>query len=114
MACATRRIRRHRRGRAARLAAGNGRLRRAGQIVRRHDSRRTYVHCFPISVDRACWACSKSAATSPWPTTTSAPPKALGLYRNYLSLLDYSERDTLTGMLNRKTFDENLARSWPE
>jgi diguanylate cyclase (GGDEF)-like protein len=32
----------------------------------------------------------------------------ISLYRNYLSLLDYSERDTLTGLLNRRTFDENL------
>ena len=30
----------------------------------------------------------------------------LRLYGNFQSLLDYSERDTLTGLLNRKTFDE--------
>jgi diguanylate cyclase (GGDEF)-like protein len=30
----------------------------------------------------------------------------LSVYRNFQSLLDYSERDTLTGLLNRKTFDE--------
>ena len=30
----------------------------------------------------------------------------LRFYGNYLSLLDYSELDTLTGLLNRKTFDE--------
>ena len=30
------------------------------------------------------------------------------VYRNYQSLLDYSERDALTGLLNRKTFDEHL------
>jgi diguanylate cyclase (GGDEF)-like protein len=30
----------------------------------------------------------------------------LRIYRNFQSLLDYSERDTLTGLLNRKTFDE--------
>ena len=32
------------------------------------------------------------------------------VYRNYQSLLDYSERDSLTGLLNRKTFDENFSR----
>lgn len=32
------------------------------------------------------------------------------VYRNYQSLLDYSERDALTGLLNRKTFDEHLLR----
>ena len=30
----------------------------------------------------------------------------LRIYRNFQCLLDYSERDTLTGLLNRKTFDE--------
>lgn len=32
------------------------------------------------------------------------------LFRNQLRLLDYSEIDTLTGLLNRKTFDESLLR----
>jgi len=32
------------------------------------------------------------------------------VYQNYQSLLDYSERDALTGLLNRKTFDEHLHR----
>lgn len=34
----------------------------------------------------------------------------LRIFRNYLSLLEDSERDTLTGLLNRKTFDRNIAR----
>jgi diguanylate cyclase (GGDEF)-like protein len=34
----------------------------------------------------------------------------LKIYQNYLSILDDSERDTLTGLLNRKTFDNNIAR----
>ena len=32
------------------------------------------------------------------------------VYQNYQSLLDYSERDALTGLLNRKTFDEQFIR----
>jgi diguanylate cyclase (GGDEF)-like protein len=32
----------------------------------------------------------------------------LNVYRNYQSLLNYSERDSLTGLLNRKTFDEKF------
>ena len=31
-----------------------------------------------------------------------------GLYCNYLSLLNYSQVDSLTGLLNRKTFDDSL------
>lgn len=34
----------------------------------------------------------------------------LRVYRNLQSLLDYSERDTLTGLLNRKTFDDSFLR----
>jgi len=32
------------------------------------------------------------------------------IYRNYLRLLDESEYDTLTGLLNRRTFDQNLEK----
>ena len=32
----------------------------------------------------------------------------LQFYGNYCSLLDYSQRDQLTGLLNRKTFDEKV------
>ena len=34
----------------------------------------------------------------------------LKIYRNQIDLLDYGERDTLTGLLNRKTFDEQFNR----
>lgn len=34
----------------------------------------------------------------------------LRVYRNCQNLLDYSERDSLTGLLNRKTFDENFSK----
>jgi diguanylate cyclase (GGDEF)-like protein len=38
----------------------------------------------------------------------------LRIYRNFHSLLDYSERDTLTGLLNRKTFDEAFLKTTHE
>jgi diguanylate cyclase (GGDEF)-like protein len=34
----------------------------------------------------------------------------VAVYRNFQNLLEYSERDSLTGLLNRKTFDDQLAR----
>lgn len=34
----------------------------------------------------------------------------LRLYCNFQAVLDYGERDALTGLLNRKTFDENVMR----
>ena len=38
----------------------------------------------------------------------------LRIYRNFQGLLDYSERDTLTGLLNRKTFDESFMKTVAE
>ncbi len=38
----------------------------------------------------------------------------LRIYRNFQGLLDYSERDTLTGLLNRKTFDESFLKAMAE
>ena len=35
----------------------------------------------------------------------------LRIYRNFERLLHYSERDSLTGLLNRKTFDENFMKA---
>ncbi|MEO7495247.1 MAG: GGDEF domain-containing protein [Massilia sp.] len=34
----------------------------------------------------------------------------VSVFRNFQNLLDYSERDSLTGLLNRKTFDDQLAK----
>ncbi|WP_157263543.1 GGDEF domain-containing protein [Azohydromonas aeria] len=35
----------------------------------------------------------------------------VSLYANFLSLLDYGQRDALTGLLNRKTFDDCFMRA---
>jgi diguanylate cyclase (GGDEF)-like protein len=35
---------------------------------------------------------------------------ALGILRNHLNALDYGERDTLTGLLNRRTFESAFAK----
>lgn len=82
------------------------------QIVRVHDTTRdAFVHCFPISVDRRVLGVLEVVCGAPLSSDELDTAEGfLGLYRNYLSLLDYSERDTLTGLLNRKTFDENLGK----
>jgi diguanylate cyclase (GGDEF)-like protein len=49
-------------------------------------------------------------ADDPAQDTREALVWVLRFYANYLSLLDYSELDTLTGLLNRKTFDELFER----
>jgi len=51
--------------------------------------------------------------TNPTPYT-GATIQVIGgivsVYRNFQNLLDYSERDSLTGLLNRKTFDDQLSK----
>ena len=51
--------------------------------------------------------------TNPTPYNSSTQhvmESILCIYRNYQSILDYSERDSLTGLLNRKTFDEKFSK----
>ena len=38
----------------------------------------------------------------------------LRIFRNFQGLLDYSERDSLTGLLNRETFDESFLKATTE
>ncbi|HMV18045.1 MAG TPA: GGDEF domain-containing protein [Zoogloea sp.] len=82
------------------------------QIVRRHDlDRGVYVHCFPVDVDRRVLGVLELVTPHVLDDEQMGTAEGfLGLYRNYLNILDYSERDTLTGMLNRKTFDDNLGK----
>jgi diguanylate cyclase (GGDEF)-like protein len=48
------------------------------------------------------------SARSVGPKTRRLVFGVLRIYRNVQSLLDYSERDTLTGLLNRKIFDDSF------
>ncbi len=55
-----------------------------------------------------CLEITQSSAFSP--SRLDVIQGIFGVYQNYQSLLDYSERDALTGLLNRKTFDEQFLR----
>lgn len=57
---------------------------------------------------RACIEITQSERFSPH--NIDVITGVFNVYQNYQSLLDYSERDALTGLLNRKTFDEQLLR----
>jgi GGDEF domain-containing protein len=55
----------------------------------------------------------RAGGAHPGPLTgeqTRLVSSILRVYRNFQGLLDYSERDTLTGLLNRKTFDGSFLR----
>lgn len=70
-----------------------------------------HVLWFPIWINDKVHTCvSLSSLTAYSSQAVSVVEGILSVYRNYQSLLDYSERDSLTGLLNRKTFDENFSR----
>lgn len=81
-------------------------------IVLRHlPETGQYLHCFPILTERRVLGVLEVVCSAQLSEENLGTAEGfLGLYRNYMSLLDYSERDTLTGLLNRKTFDENLGK----
>lgn len=71
----------------------------------------TVVLWFPIWLSEKVIACLELRTLSPCTDESrSVAEGILQVYRNYQSLLDYSERDSLTGLLNRKTFDEKFSK----
>lgn len=70
-----------------------------------------HVLWLPVWMHEQVRACLEITQSKPF--TASSLDVITGIfkvYQNYQSLLDYSERDALTGLLNRKTFDEHLLR----
>jgi diguanylate cyclase (GGDEF)-like protein len=66
---------------------------------------------FPVATDSDVVGVLEVASAQPLaPEQRSLVSSILRVYRNFQGLLDYSERDTLTGLLNRKTFDESFMR----
>ena len=71
----------------------------------------SYVLWLPIWSNDKVGSCLE--ITSPAPFSHQTLPVIEGIlsvYRNYQSLIDYSERDSLTGLYNRKTFDDQFSR----
>jgi len=65
----------------------------------------------PIWIGDKADTCLEIVRNAPFPAQTIHTVAGIvGVYRNFQNLLDYSERDSLTGLLNRKTFEDQLAR----
>ena len=78
----------------------------------REKGKGTMHYCwFPIVHEETPLACLEISANRPLTVQLlSLIDGMLGLYRNYLSLLQYSQVDTLTRLLNRKTFEDSLQK----
>ncbi len=69
------------------------------------------LSCFPLSGEESSSGVLEMHTDGPLSTEhRKLVDSILRIYRNFQGLLDYSERDTLTGLLNRKTFDESFLR----
>lgn len=65
----------------------------------------------PVWLNDKVTACLEVVNPTPYNANNlSVIEGILSVYRNYQNILDYSERDSLTGLLNRKTFDEKFSR----
>lgn len=65
----------------------------------------------PIWIKDKASVCLEITNPTPYTSqTTQIISGIVSVYRNFQNLLDYSERDALTGLLNRKTFDDQLVK----
>ena len=84
-------------------------LREQAPVAESEDTRHGYW--LPIFIKDHPVACFEIESVSPLtPHQVEMAHGMLALYRNYLSLLEDSQQDTLTGLANRKTFERTLTR----
>lgn len=69
-----------------------------------------YECCIPVLMDDEPVSVFEIRGDKPFDAASVAMATGMiSVYRNYLALLEDSQRDTLTGLLNRKTFDAGFA-----
>jgi diguanylate cyclase (GGDEF)-like protein len=70
-----------------------------------------HILWIPVWINDKVNTCLQITSASAYPGETLHMMEGiLSVYRNFQNLLDYSERDSLTGLLNRKTFDEKFSK----
>lgn len=87
-------------------------LRQGGGCARGRAADGCYMLWLPIWVDGKAISCLEITRQSAYSRRFMDVLEGMvGVYRNYQSLLEYSERDSLTGLLNRKTFERHFSRA---
>lgn len=101
-------------------------LARLEDVPRRHQclkeravlqdrDQKQWITYFPLATEREVIGVLELQTSSrPSPSSQRLVISVLRIYHNFQGLLDYSERDTLTGLLNRKTFDESFLKAVSE
>ncbi|MBA4340776.1 MAG: GGDEF domain-containing protein [Methylibium sp.] len=83
-----------------------------GRVVMDRHEGAHWITLFPIATEREVVGVLEIASLAKLETAAQRTVGSiLKIYHNFLGLLDYSERDTLTGLLNRKTFDESFLKA---
>ncbi|PZP27666.1 MAG: GGDEF domain-containing protein [Roseateles depolymerans] len=71
----------------------------------------SWLYLFPLATERDAVSVIEIQSAHPLGAASQRTVSSvLRIYHNFQGLLDYSERDTLTGLLNRKTFDESFLK----
>jgi len=79
------------------------------------ESGANFISLFPIATDREVVGVLEVLSTERMKSSAQRMvTSVLRIYHNFQGLLDYSERDTLTGLLNRKTFEESFLKAVSE
>lgn len=83
----------------------------AGEAVVASGADESTHSTFPVESDKGVVGVLEIETEAPLPDESARlVSSVLRIYRNFQCLLDYSERDTLTGLLNRKTFDDSFLK----
>lgn len=86
-------------------------IRQANSIARHSYNDQHHVLWLPVWMHNKARTCVEISQSRPFSAQRLEVLQGIfHVYQNYQSLLDYSERDALTGLLNRKTFDEQFIR----
>lgn len=79
------------------------------EIVQPIDEK-TFLSVYPIIGQRSIVGLLEMISDAHSDIDTQLISALLKVYSNYLTILDESETDTLTGLLNRRTFDNNIEK----
>ena len=84
---------------------------RQGMAEAKSADGKTHLLWLPVWLNDKPVSCIEISSEMPFSQQNrSVAEGILSVYRNFQSLLDYSERDSLTGLFNRKTFDEKFTK----
>ncbi|QPF72636.1 GGDEF domain-containing protein [Roseateles sp. DAIF2] len=85
---------------------------RERHVLQRQCADGAWLTLFPLATEREVVGVLEVSSTDKLkPSAQRMVGSILRIYHNFQGLLDYSERDTLTGLLNRKTFDESFLKA---